>query len=108
MNALGECKNCHGDLCVGTLESLDDLGRQIHAPEQVVKCERCGQPQPEHPMNAEFAAYRNQPAPRPVTTPAIDYVHSWGDRLLALEKRADLQDKKIAHLEAQLAASKRK
>lgn len=94
-NPLGRCdrEGCYGELCV--------MGDEV-------RCESCGFPQVDHALAVEFRS-RPQEAPRPeVVAQPIEYVASWGDRILALEKRAAAQDARIAKLEKIIAGGNRK
>lgn len=84
MSALGYCTQCHGDLCVAG---------------GVIRCEKCGTPQPSHPRAGELAPTGAAATPgRAFEHAPMEYVASWGDRIAALEKRAAAQDAEIERL----------
>lgn len=88
MNALGECTDCHGDLCMRADE---------------VCCARCGAPQPDHP-GMKRPAVRDAPQPKPHETARESYIATTGDRVLELEKLTRAQAATIVSLDARLAA----
>ncbi len=70
-----QCYKCHGPLCISR---------------GTVCCERCGQPQPEHPATAEIEAARKAEREKPLPPPVVQsqhYVASLPERVTALERR---------------------
>lgn len=91
-NALGECKatdqhgvpTCRGDLCISG---------------KVVRCMKCGAPQPDHPMMRKAVGEEVVPT-APIEVRPADMVASVPDRVTALERALQSALERIVRLEA--------
>lgn len=103
MNALGECqvKDPTGEkfVCRGPLCMKNRLGTMT------VCCERCGSPQPDHPLMQNPEKIKDTP-PQNKITPQ-DFAASVPDRVTYLERKVAAQQAEIATLHEDIAALRR-